>query len=138
MIARVTRPSLKLQEEPNTLNIPRSSKTIPLRAAFEKSPSKPRTNKLFKAIESRCTEISTLKYESSRLREAIILEMKKRKKGAQLNLCGEATRAVETYFPCKGGEGGCLPRREGYTCTEGRAREEARKIQRAITATENK
>ena len=102
MMARVTRSSLKLREEPNALKTPRFSKTIRhFRRAFEKSPSKPRIDKLFEAIESQSSEISILKCENSGLREAIILKKKKRNNGVRLNLCGEANQGVEIYSPAK-------------------------------------
>lgn len=139
MIARVTRPSLKLQEEPNTLKTLRSSKTIRhFRAAFEKSPSKPRINKLFKAIESQSSEISILEHENSGLREAIILEKKKRKKGARLNLCGEATSGGEIYSPAKVARPVAYHDEKDILIRKEKQEKEARKIQRAITATENK
>ena len=91
MITRVSKPTLQV-ESSSPLKTPRSTKTIRhFRAAFNKSLSKPRINKLFKAIESQSSKIAILKHENLGLRETILLKKKKRKKGVRLNLCSDIT-----------------------------------------------
>ena len=64
--------------------------------------------------------------------------MKKRKKGARLNLCGEATQAVEIYSPAKVARAVAYHDEKDIFIRKEEQEKEARKIQRALTATENK
>ncbi|PVH81736.1 DDE-domain-containing protein, partial [Cadophora sp. DSE1049] len=56
---------------------------------FQKSPSKERAERASKALQILAAERSIVIHENHGLREALILEQKKRKKGKKLNLCGE-------------------------------------------------
>ena len=98
MIQRVTRPPLQLEQHSDDIKTPFSAKAIRhFYVAFEDSPTQRRVNKVFKATETIATKISILEHENHGLREAIILEKKKRKKGKRLNLYREISEGVEVY-----------------------------------------
>ena len=139
MIRRVTRPPPLLEEHSDNIKTPFSAKAIRhFRIAFEDSPTQRRVNKVFKATETMATKISILEHENRGLREAIILEKKKRKKGKRLNLCGEISEGVEGYAPVTVGRALAYHEtKEAVEALELQAKEE-RKIKRAANALKNK
>ena len=128
-----------LEEHSDDIKTPFSAKAIRhFRIAFEDSPTQRRVNKVFKATETMATKISILEHENHGLREAIILEKKKRKKGKRLNLCGEISKGVEVYSPvtvvCAQAY---HETKEAVEALKLQAKEE-RKIKRAANALKNK
>jgi hypothetical protein len=102
MIRKVTRPPPVPEIRTNAVKTPYKPQTIrTFRQAFDKSPSKERIEKLFKATEEMATRVDILAHEVKGLREALVLEKQGRKKGRKLNLCGEASQGVEVYSPAK-------------------------------------
>jgi hypothetical protein len=139
MIQRVTRPPPQLEQHSDNIKTPFSAKAIRhLCTAFEDSPTQRRVNKVFKAAETMATKISILEHENHGLREAIILEKTKRKKGKRLNLCGEISKGVEVYSPVKVVHAQVHhDTKEAAEALELQAKEE-RKIKRAANALMNK
>jgi hypothetical protein len=128
-----------LEQHSNNIKTPFSAKAIRhFCTAFEDSLTQRRVNKVFKAAETIATKISILKHENHSLREAIILEKKKGKKGKRLNLCREISKGVEVYSPTKVVRASVYHKtKEAAEALELQAKEE-RKIKRAANALKNK
>ena len=97
-----------------------------------------RINKLFKAVEVKSCEADILRHENMGLRETIILEKKKRKKGVRLNLCGEESNGGEIYSPEKVANAKTYQSEKAKLEQQEEEAKEARKIQRAANALKNK
>lgn len=78
---------------PQKIKTPLASKAIRhFTLAFHNSPSQERADKGSKALQHLSAEVSILKHENCGLREALVLEQQKRKKGKRLNLAGEESQ----------------------------------------------
>jgi hypothetical protein len=83
---------------PGHLKTPKDEKAIRVfRISFERSPTKAKTDKLFHTLEAVTSDANILQFHNRGLREAIIIQKKKTKRGKPLNLCGEESTRVEVY-----------------------------------------
>lgn len=139
MIAKVTQPAPKPEQLSKDIKTPLSAKAIRhFRQEFELSPTKKRINKVFKATETMASKISILEHENRGLRQAIIIEQSKHKKGKKLNLCSEESQGAEVYSPEKVAKARVYQEeKEAQELVELEVKE-ARKIQRAANALRKK
>jgi hypothetical protein len=89
-LAKIQKPVPLPKTRPTTERTPLTTKAIrQFTIRFQQSPSKERANRASKALLVLAAEKSIVVHENHGLREALLLEQKKRKKGKRLNLCGE-------------------------------------------------
>ncbi|KAH9203125.1 hypothetical protein DL95DRAFT_399660, partial [Leptodontidium sp. 2 PMI_412] len=90
VLARIRRPAPKPKTPSGKVKTPLTTKRIrQFTIQFQRSPSKLRAEKGSKALLTLAAENSILKHENLGLRESIIKENQKRKRGKRLNLAGE-------------------------------------------------
>jgi hypothetical protein len=117
------------------LSTPTDSRSLrQFKLAYRENPSPTKTRKLISAVESLSTKVDILQYENHGLREAIVLEKKKRKKGTKLNLVGEPSKGVELYSPNKVEQARQYQEQKEAQQIQLQAEIDARKIKRAANA----
>lgn len=134
-IAAVTKPLQVKSIEEKVPSSPKNALDIRrIRHQYEKDPSTENKEALFDLLLKQTAKVSILQNECAGLREAIILEKRKRKRGKKLNLAGEVSQGVEIYSPGK-----VVAAREYQAhLDEQAAIEEARKEQNRIRKAANK
>jgi hypothetical protein len=90
IMSKIRKPILPPKTPDRDVKTPLTAKAIrKFTIRFQKSPSKERAEKASRALQILAAEKSIVLHENHGLREALVLEQKKRKKGKKLNLCGE-------------------------------------------------
>lgn len=95
----MTVPKLALEPKPpGYLKTPKDTKIIrAFRFSFERSIIKAKVYKLFNTLEAIATNVDILQHQNRSLREAIIIQKNRSKRGKPLNLYGEESTRVEVY-----------------------------------------
>jgi hypothetical protein len=87
---------------PNTISTPTNSRTVRLALkAYQQNPSEDVIQKVFKGLETAIAKADIAEHENKGLREAIIYEKSKRKRGRKLDLSGEPDQGTIVYSPAK-------------------------------------
>ena len=134
-IAAVTKPlKVKSIEEQAISSLRNAVDIRRIRHQYELDPSEKKKEALFDLLLKQTAKVSVLQTEYAGLREAIILEIQKRKRSKKLNLAGEVSQGVEIYSPGK-----VVAAREYQAQLDEQATaEEARKEQNRVKKAANK
>jgi hypothetical protein len=139
VLARINQVCYLPQITSSPLKTPSDTRTFrQFKLQYRKSPTAVKISKLLRAVELMTTQNDILRFENRGLREAIVLEKSKRRRGKKLNLVGEESKGVELYSPAKVARAReYQAEKESLEEQENRAKE-ARKVQRAANALKSK